>query len=93
MPVLEVSYNVYCTFTLPEGVHLLKPTENNKAKYVKEVVPFSWWIKWETLHYIDADGTECEVEGEMSEGWSKYHNEGSEVFNDNNDQHTEFDWK
>lgn len=93
MPVLQVSYTNYCTFNLPEGVHLLKPSENNKAKYKKEIVPFSWWIKWATLHYIDADGSECEVEGDSSDGQNKYHDEGSEIFNDDTHYDTEFDWK
>ena len=93
MPLLEVTYTVYCTFKLPEGVHLLTPSENRKAQEKKETVPFSWWIKWQTLHYIDAEGNECEVEGDACDGQMKYHDEGSEVYNDNDECDSEFDWK
>jgi hypothetical protein len=42
---------------LPEGVTLLSVEQNTGA------VPWSWWIKWDTLYYLDADLKEHEVEG------------------------------
>ncbi len=97
MPQLEVSYAAYAQFELPDGVHLLKPSENRKAhedeRKTGKPVPFSWWIKWATLYYIDADGKQQEIEGDMSDGQYKYHIEGSEKFSDNDQYDTEYDWE
>lgn len=93
MPMLEVDFTVYCLFKIPEGIHLLNPNDNTKAIDSKQIVPFSWWIKWRTLHYIDADGKECEIKGDLSDERFKYHDQGSEIFKDNTEWDTEFDWK
>ncbi len=49
---------------LPRGVKLLNLEDNKKAM---DGTPFSWWIKWDTLHWYDADGAEQEVEGDASQ--------------------------
>jgi hypothetical protein len=41
-------------FVLPKGIKLLSKEVNDKIK--TDGVPFSWWIKWDTLHYFDANG-------------------------------------
>lgn len=59
MSTLEVRYEAYGIFDLPEGVILLKPSVNDAAT---EGTPFSWWIKWKTLHYYDKNGELQDVE-------------------------------
>lgn len=89
MSTLEVSYISYATFALPKGVVLLKPSENKAAK---EGTPFTWWIKWKTLHYYDAKGVEQEIEGDdCSEGF-KWHSVGSEHYTIDEDETAEQDW-
>lgn len=73
-----VSYSITSWFSLPQGVKLLSVDDNKKAK---EGTPFSWWIKYDTLHWYDADGVEQEEEGSAA-GYNgfdfKRYNEGSE---------------
>ncbi|MBJ62399.1 MAG: hypothetical protein CMB57_04020 [Euryarchaeota archaeon] len=56
-PYITAEYNIYIPFKVPD--YLLKPEENNKVGF--DVVG-SWYIKWNTLHYINKDGEEVEVE-------------------------------
>lgn len=74
-----ISYSINSKFDMPQGVKLLSVEDNNKAK---EGTPFSWWIKWDTLHWYDADGDEQTVEGSAAgcNGFDfKRYDEGSEV--------------
>jgi len=45
-------------FTLPVGVKLLSPRGNQLAHSGD---PFTWYVRWDTLHYYDKDGAEHEV--------------------------------
>jgi len=54
---ITATYNLYSTFKVPD--YLLTPEENDKVDH--DVVG-SWYIKWNTLHYINKDGEEVEVE-------------------------------
>jgi hypothetical protein len=74
-----ISYSINSWFSLPQGVKLLSVEENKKAK---EGTPFSWWIKWDTLHWYDTEGVEHEEEGSAAgmNGFDfKRYDEGSEV--------------
>ena len=46
------------TFRIPEDVTLLSEEESRKSKYK---APFSWYVRYDTLYYIDADGNEQEI--------------------------------
>jgi len=55
------------TFCIPEDVILLSEEESKASKYE---APFSWYVRYCVLHYIDANGKEQEI-------WSDdiYHND------------------
>ena len=50
---IEAFYNVSVWFKIPEGITLLTAKESEECNYDK---PFSWWVRWDQLSYIDADG-------------------------------------
>jgi hypothetical protein len=77
MSTLEVRYESYGIFDLPEGVILLKPSANIASA---EGTPFSWWIKWKTLNYYDKDGVLQEVESRDGCSDFKRHIECSENY-------------
>jgi hypothetical protein len=77
MSFLEVRYESYGIFDLPEGVILLKPSANRAAS---EGTPFSWWIKWKVLHYYDKNGELQEVEARDGCSDFKRHIECSENY-------------
>ena len=60
MPTLLATYNAYSTFEIPDDVFLLTVEENAGAE---NMTVGSWWIKWNTLHYIDANGDEKKIDG------------------------------
>ena len=64
---VEATYHVYSHFRLPQGVTLYDH-ETNIAMVKKhgEGHPFTWWVKWDTLHYYDKDGVEQEVENDLA---------------------------
>jgi hypothetical protein len=76
MTTLTTTYSISVIFELPEGVVLLPPDINAKAP---EGTPFSWYIKWKTLNYIDFAGNVQEVEGEDATDW-KYHDKNTEIY-------------
>ena len=49
-------YKCYAVFKIPKDITLLSVDENNKVG--EENVPFSWWIKYDTLYYYDSN---CKV--------------------------------
>jgi hypothetical protein len=61
MRTIIARYSVSSEWKIPKELKLLSEEENKKAK---GNIPFSWWIKWDTLHYYDADGVEQELEAE-----------------------------
>jgi hypothetical protein len=58
MPKVIAEYHAYGEFHLSKEITLLPPAENKEGK------PWSWYIKWNTLYYLDAEGVEHEVESE-----------------------------
>jgi hypothetical protein len=61
MRVIYATYSSpYATFRIPNHIKLLSVEENNKVK--DEDVPFSWYIRWCVLHYLDENGDEHEIE-------------------------------
>ena len=54
------TYHVQSSFSIPDNLKLLSNEENDKVeKGINH--PFSWWIKYDTLHYYDKDGEEHEI--------------------------------
>lgn len=64
MRVIRADYLLTSTFRVPKNVPLLAENENDCDK------AWNWWIKWDTLHYIDDKGVEHEIEAyyKASEG-------------------------
>lgn len=58
MPTITARYDAYSTFHIPNDIPLLS-NEDNDDEGVKA---WSWWIKWNILHYIDDKGVEHEIE-------------------------------
>ena len=57
--IIRVSYSgPESTYIIPKDLPLLSKEDNDKACRTASVVPFSWWIKWDTFHYYDKDGNE-----------------------------------
>ena len=46
------------TFRIPKDVTLLSEEESKASKYE---APFSWYVRYDTLYYIDANGNEQEI--------------------------------
>ena len=63
--VVRASYVQDVSFTLPSGVKLLSHEEKEPD------VPFSWWIRWNTLHWLDKDLVEHEVDGVLEDACYK----------------------
>jgi hypothetical protein len=80
MTTLEVSYTVPVFFDIPEGVVLLPPAVNERAPVG---TPFTWWIKYKTLHYIDYNCKEQTVDGDDAIDF-KRHDENTETLFANN---------
>jgi len=60
MRVITARYDAYSDFRIPKNVPLLSVEDNEEGK------PWSWWIKYDTLHYIDDKGEEHEIEAYFS---------------------------
>jgi len=58
--VIVAYYNLASSFRVPKDVPLLSSAENDKCGGIE--TPWSWWIKWDTLHYIDDKGVEHSIE-------------------------------
>lgn len=56
--VVKATFNTptYSTFVLPEGLVLSMDDENKEAN-----APGVWWIKWNTLYYVDKNGDIQEI--------------------------------
>jgi protein MAK16 len=52
--IITASFTSYVDFIIPKNLPLLSVDDNEAV--TEENVPFSWWVKWGTLHYYDADG-------------------------------------
>jgi len=57
---LVLNYRVFRCILVPEEL-AKKLRENENTKYG---LPYSWFVKWATLYYFDADGNEHEIEAE-----------------------------
>ena len=56
MRVIRADYLLTSSFRVPKKVPLLSVEDNDGDK------AWSWWVKWDTLHYIDDKGVEHEIE-------------------------------
>jgi hypothetical protein len=68
--VISVKYTVYDQFVIPKGVSLMTAEEIEAYHEKRErnmILPIGYWyVKWNTLHYINSKGDEIEVESEWS---------------------------
>jgi hypothetical protein len=56
------AYYSSCTlFSIPKGINLLSEQESEDCNYEK---PFSWWVKYATLTFINADGEKEYIYGD-----------------------------
>jgi hypothetical protein len=58
MKTILAIYKCYSEWKVPNNIPLLSNEENKKAKYG---VPWSWFIKYDTLYYFDEEGNENEL--------------------------------
>ena len=60
MPYIECTYYAPVTrFVLPHGLKLMTDEE---CQLAPEKAPFSWWVRWDTLHYYDENGDIHEIQ-------------------------------
>ena len=55
---ISAYYTSYINFNIPKNIPLMKYEDENN----KDGIAWSWYIKWGTIHYFDADGIEKEIE-------------------------------
>ena len=60
MKVIVTEYSAYRQFKIPADVYLL-PAEDNAGAGNDEIG--SWWVKYDTLHYVDKAGEWQELKG------------------------------
>jgi hypothetical protein len=60
MRTITAVYKLTDVFHVPASIPLLSKEENDKVRYVSK--PWSWFIKFQTLVYYDADLKEHEIE-------------------------------
>ena len=67
MPRVTATYESQATFTLPANVKLIEDDS------FADGVIGAWYVKWNILHYIDADGKEQKVEcdQQMEQGYKR----------------------
>ena len=76
---ITASYTAYIDFKIPKGLPLLSMEEN---KQIGEMgIPFSWYIRWGSLYYFDADGKEQEI----ATNNESFNNKTPEIDNDEDD--------
>ena len=64
MRTIIANYSSSTIFQIPKSLKLLSKKENDKIH--EENIPFSWWIKWDTLNYYDENGEVQKIEGDNS---------------------------
>ena len=64
MRVILAQYISESCFRVPKNVPLLSKEDNENKEFWNK--PWSWWIKWDTLHYIDDKGVEHSIQPEYS---------------------------
>jgi hypothetical protein len=55
MPYIRAQYSVCDTFEIPDTVRLLPLNQNVKG------TPWSWWVVWGVLYYLDESLEEHEI--------------------------------
>ena len=61
------TYKTFTAFEITADMKLLSVEENSDKAFFQEKKPGAWYILWDTLHYIDQDGNEQELEGDAHE--------------------------
>jgi hypothetical protein len=59
MRTLVVDYYVSSGFKIPRNIPLLSVEDNNE---VRDKTPWSWWVKYDTLHYYDNNKVEHTID-------------------------------
>jgi len=65
--VIVAEYKTSSSFTVPKGVPLLPKAENEVKKFSN--APWTWWVIWDTLRYIDDKGVEHEIAPDEDEDY------------------------
>jgi hypothetical protein len=60
---LYACHHAWVDYPIPSGVTLLGLDANRRAKANDSETAWSWWIRWNKLHYWDADGVEHMIDG------------------------------
>ena len=93
MRTLAVDYNCDSIFKISSKIPLLSVEDNKNCTGVTKV-PWSWWVKWDRLHYYDIKGNEKIIEpyssGSMMRDF-KYPIEGSETFEEDGDDESDYE--
>lgn len=76
MRIITASYIVYADFKVPDNVPLLSIKENDKVK--DHETPWSWWIKYNVLYYVDAEKNIQHID-DICDDLPLFDKEGSEI--------------
>lgn len=60
MRTIIAHYRVSSEFQVPKSIPLLS-VEDNEGNVLGKKTPWSWWIKYDTLYYYDANCNVCEI--------------------------------
>ena len=84
MRMLIATYYVSSGFKVPAHIPLLSVEENRKGQCGSSR-PWSWWIKYDTLHYYDDKGVEHLIEPEYRAYESDFKHTDEQKFEDDPD--------
>jgi hypothetical protein len=84
MRMLIATYHVSSGFKVPPHIPLLSVEENREGPCGSSR-PWSWWIKYDTLHYYDAEGKEHLIEPEYRAYESDFKHTDEQKFEDDPD--------
>ena len=80
---ISASYEVSVDFVIPKNVRLLDFNDSNNCNGN----PFSWYFRWNALHYFDAKGVQHTIEKNSE----THDNKRMEFVNDEDDSSDEYE--
>jgi hypothetical protein len=84
MRILVAKYTVSTDFKVPPHIPLLS-VEENPGCVIGEKVPWSWWVKYDTLYYYDNNYQLCELDAMQLACDSDFKYPDEEEFDDDPD--------
>ena len=66
--VIEAYFTGIAQFAIPKYIKLLSVKDNDPDSNK----PFSWYVRWSNLYYIDKDGVEQEIEAKLEQDIKMY---------------------